>query len=154
MNFHPPSSCNGVPLPRELGENLVAEMERMGSSGSSTGPNHLRHRQKNVAPSKFPLSMASARPVNRSEFAKHPAAMDAYWKEWSNLESKEVWKWSSLTEWDDVAAKAKGNNEEIHFGYLFGFMVIKGDEFEEGDPRRRWKYRIVFQGNNVKDQDW
>ena len=33
-------------------------------------------------------------------------------------------------------------------------MVIKGDEFPEGDPRRRWKYRIVFQGNNVKNQDW
>ena len=28
-------------------------------------------------------------------------------------------------------------------------MVIKGDEFPEDDLRRRWKYRIVFQGNNV-----
>ncbi len=37
---------------------------------------------------------------------------------------------------------------------MFGFIVIKGDEFPEGDPRRKWKYRIVFQGNNVKDQDW
>ncbi len=33
-------------------------------------------------------------------------------------------------------------------------MVIKGDEFPIGDPCRKWKYRIVFQGNNVKDQDW
>jgi len=80
--------------------------------------------------------------------------MEAYWKEWSNLEAKEVWRWSTLCEWDDVSATARANEEEIHFGYLFGFMVIKGDEFPVGDPRRRWKYRIVFQGNNVRDQDW
>ena len=42
----------------------------------------------------------------------------------------------------------------VHFGYLFGFMVEKGAEFPEGDERRRWKYRVVFQGNNVRDQDW
>jgi hypothetical protein len=33
-------------------------------------------------------------------------------------------------------------------------MVEKGAEFEKGDPRRYYKHRVVFQGNNVKDQDW
>ena len=33
--------------------------------------------------------------------------MEAYWKECSNLEKKEVWDWDSLLEWDVVAAKAK-----------------------------------------------
>ena len=81
-------------------------------------------------------------------------ARNAYWKEWENLESKEVWNWDTLCEWDDVSSKARSKGEEIHFGYLFGFIVVKGDEYPKGDPRRRWKYRVVFQGNEVKDQDW
>ena len=80
--------------------------------------------------------------------------MKAYWKEWDNLESKKVWSWDTLTEWDTVSRKYRSDGKEVHIGYLFGFMVIKGDEFPEGDPRRRWKYRVVFQGNQVKDQDW
>ena len=30
----------------------------------------------------------------------------------------------------------------------------KGSEFPEGDVRRYYKYRIVFRGNDVKDQNW
>ena len=33
-------------------------------------------------------------------------------------------------------------------------MVEKGAEFPVGDSRRKWKYHVVFQGNNVKDQNW
>ena len=33
-------------------------------------------------------------------------------------------------------------------------MVEKGSEFPSGDPRRYFKYRVVFQGNQVKDQNW
>ena len=31
-----------------------------------------------------------ARPVKRNEFKDIQAAMDAYWKEWKNLKSREV----------------------------------------------------------------
>ena len=33
-------------------------------------------------------------------------------------------------------------------------MVEKGFELPVGDPRRKYKYRVVFQGNNVVDQHW
>ena len=102
----------------------------------------------------MPGLLAGAKPVTRNEFMKDEHGVEAYWKEWQNLEQKKVWKWETLTEWDDVVQYYNSKQEEVHFGYLFGFMVIKGDEFPEGDPRRRYKYRIVFQGNNVKDQDW
>ena len=83
--------------------------------------------------------------------------MEAYWKEWRNLEGKQVWRWETLCERDDVVRQAKSGpsgEQEIHFGYLFGIMVEKGSEFPEGDPRRYFKYRVVFQGNNVRDQNW
>ena len=44
--------------------------------------------------------------------------------------------------------------QEIHFGYLFVIMVKKGSEFPPGDARRYFKYRVVFQGNSVHDQNW
>ena len=33
-------------------------------------------------------------------------------------------------------------------------MVEKGSEFLENDERRYFKYRLVFQGNRVKVQNW
>jgi len=62
-------------------------------------------------------------------------------------------------EWSDVVANATANpdpvwKDECHFGYLVGIMVEKGAEFPVGDARRYFKYRVVFQGNQVKDQDW
>jgi len=72
-----------------------------------------------------------------------------------NLEKRKVWEWESLREWDDVSAEARDNNQEIHLGFLFGLMVEKGSEFtDEDDERRYFKYRVVFRGNDVKDQNW
>ena len=38
----------------------------------------------------------AARLAKRNEFTGIQRAMDAYWAEWKNLESGEVWKWSEL----------------------------------------------------------
>ena len=102
----------------------------------------------------MPLNMLVARPVSRSEFIGNTKAMEAYWKEWINLDKKQTWHWETLTEWDTVADQARESGEEIHFGYLFGIMVERGSEYPEGDARWHFKYRVVFQGNNVRDQNW
>ena len=81
-------------------------------------------------------------------------AMKAYWKEWKNLEARKVWRWETLREWADVSAEARAREEEVHLGFLFGLMVEKGSEFQKDDPRRYFKYRIVFRGNDVKDQNY
>ena len=80
--------------------------------------------------------------------------MEAYWKEWSNLEARETWDWGSLTGWNKVAREARANNQEIHFGYLFGIMVEKGFEFPKGDARRYFKYRVVFQATEYGIKTW
>ena len=33
-------------------------------------------------------------------------------------------------------------------------MVEKGAELPKNDPRRKFKYRVVFQGNRVVTQNW
>ena len=60
----------------------------------------------------------------------------------------------TLVELDTVSAEARRGGKEIHFGYLIGFMVEKGSEYPDGDIRKQYKYRIVFRGNDVKDQSW
>ena len=80
--------------------------------------------------------------------------MNAYWKEWKNLESQQVWKWEECEEWEYVSKAAIFQGQIAHLGFLFGIMVEKGSEYDEDDPRRYWKYRVVFRGNDVKDQKW
>ena len=44
--------------------------------------------------------------------------------------------------------------KEVNFGYLFGICVEKGSELPDGHPLKKYKYRVVFQGNRVVNQDW
>ena len=67
--------------------------------------------------------LCAARPVAKNEYLVSEDAMKAYWKEWNNLETKNVWRKETLVEWDTVSAEARRGGKEIHFGYLFGFMV-------------------------------
>ena len=57
-------------------------------------------------------------------------------------------------EWSEVARLARGGNRVIHLGRIAGIMVEKGSELAENDPNRKFKYRVVFLGNNVIDQNW
>ena len=54
-------------------------------------------------------------------------------------------------EWEDVAREARLAKEEVHFGIVFGLVVEKNTDLPIGDPRRKFKGRVVFQGNNVKN---
>ena len=49
--------------------------------------------------------------------------------------------------------EAKHAGKYIHIGKLFGICVEKGSELPDGDERKKYKYRVVFQGNRVIDQN-
>ena len=74
-------------------------------------------------------------------------------QQWTNLEGRAVWDWSTLAEWDDVSNAAIAKGEEAHLGFFSGLMIKKGTEFPIGDPRRDFKYRVVFRGNDVEAQN-
>ncbi len=95
-----------------------------------------------------------ARPVGKQEIASEPTAQAAIKKEWSNLRLRKVWDDSVVREWSDVMHDARRKGGITHLGRLFGICVEKGSELAVGDPRRKYKYRVVFQGNNVVDQNW
>ena len=65
-----------------------------------------------------------------------------------------VWLKETVREWADVAWEARQAQETIHMGYLFGICVEKNSELNPSDERRKYKYRVVFHGGRVKDQNW
>ena len=112
-----------------------------------------RHRDR-ISPRIFPFNACVAQPVSRKEVARIPAAKAAMKVEWDRLFEKKVWDIDSVKEWDDVAAKARREKETVDFGYVFGICVLKNAELPEGSLARKYKGRVVFQGNRVVNQNW
>ena len=64
-----------------------------------------------------------------------------------------TWLVETVAEFDEVRNKASKEGRTVHFGRVFPISTLKGSELAKGDPGRKWKGRVVLQGNNVKDQD-
>ena len=119
------------------------------------------HRMKHPDQS-MPFPACVARPVGKQEIeAKdsegnylHPKAHSARKAEWERLWKKGVWDVEQIRDWDEIAREARASGKEVNMGRLFGIMVEKGSELQSDDPRRKYKYRVVFQGNNVVNQNW
>ena len=73
-------------------------------------------------------------------------------KEWDRLRDKKVWDETRPREWRDVRREADSRGQTVHMGYLFGICVEKNAEL---DPKfRKYKGRVVFQGNRVVNQNY
>ena len=94
-----------------------------------------------------------ARPVGRKEIESNPDAQKSIDVEWNNLESKGAWDYNTVREWLQVVKEAKGRIEKVHVGKSLKFVLRKGSELQKGNPLRKFKGRIVFQGNSVKDEN-
>ena len=99
------------------------------------------------------LFSAVARLVPKDEVRRNPKAKAALDKEWENLRTKGVWDESRVKECKSIVEEARKNGETVHLGRIFEACYEKGSELPADDPRRKFKGRTVFQGNNVRDQD-
>jgi hypothetical protein len=75
-------------------------------------------------------------------------------KEWSRLRSIGCWDEAGVKEWRDVAGAARRAGETIHRGPVFAICVEKNADLPEDHPGRKYKGRVVFEGNYVRDQNW
>ena len=79
-----------------------------------------RHRPKiSDRMSGLPFNVLVHRLVSRKEYLENGKAMNAYWREWNNLEARYTWDWNSLKGWKTVSREARARNEEAHLGYHF-----------------------------------
>ena len=102
----------------------------------------------------FPFNACVARPVNKSEVNSNADARAALDVEWKRLRDKLVWDEVIVREWSDVAWEAQKAGFEVNLGYLFALCVEKNSELPLGHPKRKYKGRVVFQGNRVTNQNW
>jgi hypothetical protein len=107
-----------------------------------------------VSPCEFPFNAAVARPVSKSEVRSNPKAEAALVKEWDALRKAMSWDEAHVREWSAVAKEARDHNKKAHVGRIFEICVEKGSELPPGDPNRKFKGRVVFQGNQVRDQNF
>ena len=146
-----------APVP-EKKDSMTLACGAVASGVSSTGdhpqmplrdqPYQHRHGDATV----FWYSACVARPVDRKERAINSKAMAALDKEWNKLISQNCWDYASVREWKEVAAEADRQGIKAHVGRIFDFCVEKNSELPEGDPNRKYKGRVVFEGCHVKDE--
>ena len=114
------------------------------------------HRPRNLREyaRQFPYTACVARPVQRKEVASNPKAKQSMTNEGQRLRDQNVWDEADVREWDDVRDEAQREGFDVHMGYLLGICVEKNSELPENDPARKFKGRVVFQGNRVVDQNY
>ena len=56
--------------------------------------------------------------------------------------------------WDKVRAEAQTAGKTVHVGRIFEICVEENCELPTTDARRKFKGRVVFQGNQVKDENF
>ncbi|MDE0839722.1 MAG: hypothetical protein OSB41_11810, partial [Kiritimatiellae bacterium] len=105
---------------------------------------------------KYHKIAAIARPVSKKELETSEKAQTTIKDEWDRLIALKVWSQDikDVKSWDEVRADFAARNEEVHVGRLFAIIVEKNAELEPGNPLRKFKGRVVFQGNEVKDQNY
>ena len=64
-----------------------------------------------------------------------------------------VWRDEDVREWADVKEQARREGRDVHIGSLHELLVEKGSELPEGDEKRKFKGRVVFLGDQVKDRE-
>ena len=90
-----------------------------------------------------------ARPGSKKERLESAGARASLGKEWSGLRKIDTWNGKGVREWFDVAAEARRTGTKVHVGHIFDICFEKGSELPLRDPARKYKGRVVFQGNQI-----
>ncbi len=114
-------------------------------------PQKEPHRPK-LSARAIPFNLMVARPVGRQEMTDNPLAEEAMRKEWTALTTQKVWKLMIVREKSDVVSEARIHNMTVHFGRVRGICVEKKYELPADHPSRKFKGRVVFSRNQVKNQ--
>jgi hypothetical protein len=105
-------------------------------------------------PDRPPFNALVARPVGKKEAAEVPEAKAALQKEWDRLRAIKCWDESGVRPWSEVSNEARRTGQKCHVGRIFAICVEKNSELDKGNPARKYKGRVVFRGNDVRDENW
>ena len=119
--------------------------------GPRNAPPQPRREKLSQGPHPDPLRPAMIfQQLTKRELADDKKAQAALTKEWDKLKGLTTWLEDTVEEQSVVADRARRDGVTVHFGRIFGFAAIKGRELPE--TMRKYKGRVVFQGNQVRDE--
>ena len=80
-----------------------------------------------------------------------PDAVKAITKEWDKLKNQKAWIYESVRKKSEVIKEARETGVGIHLGSVMCLCHLKNAQLD----KKFWSYkgRIVFRGDNVKDED-
>ena len=98
----------------------------------------------------------AARPVSKDETKEDvdEECSKAVKDEWGKLKRWSVFDFKTVQSWRDAAQDARRHGRTEHMVRAFGVVVQKNYELPQDGERRKMKYRIVLQGNNVHTANW
>jgi hypothetical protein len=120
---------------------------------ADTGKKSWTHRERVGDPYGLRGLAMVARTVPPKEVKVNKKAQEAMDKEWASLREIGAWNEKGVREWTDVKKDAKRHETRVHVGMVFGICVEKGSELAPDDPKRKYKGRVVFRGNDVRDEE-
>ena len=97
-------------------------------------------------------SACVARSIPRKEALSIEAAKAALDKEWAKLRKQGCWDESRVREWAELKKEIQTKGQKVHVGRIFDICVEKNSELADGDPRKKFKGRVVFEGCSVRDE--
>ena len=144
-------SPNG-PLKGDAAISAAPAMPKTTQGKRSNHRDKLRRRLHNV------INAIVAQPVSIKQSRSIPAATKALQDEWDKLYKADVFDLDGVQCWYDVAAMAKEKRLKMHVGDAFEICVLKGSELPDTKENwdkglKKYKGRVVFRGNDVKDEN-
>ena len=153
--------CGGTSCGTSLASSLPYPKGRGGLVFAPTMPclaaRQHQHRMKNVPPPLFNACVARMCKKHERLGDNAKAAID---KEWSRLRAVKYsggtgcWGEGGVREWREVAREAIRASTKVHVGRVFDILAEKGSELPDGHADKKMKCRAVYQGNQVKDENW
>jgi hypothetical protein len=92
------------------------------------------------------------RQLNRKDIRAEEGAIAALQKELAGLRAAGNWDETGVREWHHVSSESKRSGVKVHIGRIFGIVVEKNTQLKKGDPARKFKGNLVFQGNDTRDE--
>ncbi|CAE8731662.1 unnamed protein product, partial [Polarella glacialis] len=136
------------------GQEAASTFDKIGNftMPRDTSDKNNNHREK-LGISDQPFNAFVGRLLKNSEIKSDPAAQAAILSELGKFRAAGAWSESTVIEWSLVRDNAVRSGKKVHVGRLHAIATEKGSELPLGHPERKMKGRIVFLGNNVRDED-
>ena len=91
-------------------------------------------------------------PKERLSNRKAKASLDIEWNRLRKAGKQGCWDENKVREYHHIVHEVRREQRKAHFGKIFEVCVEKNFRLHEPHPASKFKGRVVYQGNNVRDE--